>query len=179
MMSSHRTMAAQGEPLLEWTVSHDAVNRHVTGTLTSKAMLRQSSEVSPWFYVLALLCLVSLLAFLYLALANYVACEMDKTATLEAEIQKTKDANNKLRLEIVLKEDLVRIQQEAKQMGFVEPQRVEYLKVVLDEPASPASSGQQSSGTGASSTPGWWDNMVRQFRDWVASVTEAEPRDSP
>lgn len=179
-MSSHRTMAAQGEPLLEGVVSRDAVDRHVTGTLTSKAMLRQSSEVSPWFYVLALLCLVSLLAFLYLALANYVACEMDETAILEEKIQKTKDANNKLRLEIVLKEDPVRIQQEAKQMGFAEAQRVEYLEVVLDEPAaSPASSGQQLSVTGASSAPGWWDNMVRQFRDWVASVRETEPRDSP
>nr|MBC7245870.1 hypothetical protein [Chloroflexota bacterium] len=124
-----------------------------------------------WFYALALLCLISLLAFLYLALASYVANEMDATGSLEATIQALKKENNKLRLEIVLKEDPARIQQEARAMGFAEPQHVEYVEVVLNEPvvSSPdaASNSQQSSVADAPPAPGWWANILRQFRAWI------------
>ncbi|MGC8787675.1 MAG: hypothetical protein ACP5Q1_09660, partial [Anaerolineae bacterium] len=66
-------------------------------------------------------------------------------------------------------------------MGFAEAQRVEYLEVVVDEEAVAATSGpspaQQLSPADAPSAPGWWDKIVRQFRDWITSATEAETRD--
>lgn len=181
-MAFHRTIRTQGESLLEWTVSHNVVDRHIADATSAKVSLRQAREASQWLHALVLLCLVSLLAFLYLALASSVAREIETTATLETNIQSMKEANNKLRLEIVLKEDLTRIQQEAKAMGFVTPQHMEYLEVVLKEPLAPTDTsggGQPLPMTGTSSTPGWWDRLVGQFRDWVTNAPKAEPRDSP
>ncbi|MBC7261681.1 MAG: hypothetical protein H5T63_06675 [Chloroflexi bacterium] len=180
-MASNRSVSARGESLLGWAAPHNAMDKSITGTLSGKVGLRQSREASQWLYVLALLCLISLLAFLYLALASYVAQEMETTATLEATIQSVKEENNKLRLAIVLKEDLTWIQQEARKMGFAEAQRVEYLEVVMDEEAVAATSmpspAHQLSPADAPSAPGWWDKIVRQFRDWITSAKEAKTRD--
>lgn len=177
-MSSYRAMNGQGEHSLEWTVSHDTANRYIVGTPLARARLRETRETLPWLYALALLCLVSLMAFLYLALASFVASEMETTGTLEATIQSIKEANNKLRLDIVLKEDLARVQQEARAMGFVTPQHVECLEVVIEEtstqPAVTSDSSDSSPMTDTLSTPSWWDGLIRQFRDWVADVSETD-----
>lgn len=179
-MASYRAMNRQGEPSVEWSVSRDVMDRHTVGTSLTGSRLREAREASQWLYALALLCLVSLLAFLYLALASSVASGMETTVTLEATIQSIKEANNKLRLDIVLKEDLARVYQEAKAMGFVTPQHVEYLEVVVEEPSAPptdtTSSGQLSPMVKFSSVPGWWDGLVRQFRAWVRDASETEPQ---
>lgn len=174
-MASKRALNSQSNHILEWAMSHGEMNRAMPNALSDRASLQQSQDLTQWLYVLALLCLISLLAFLYLAQASYVAREMDATGTLETTIQVLKKENNKLRLEIALKEDSVRIQQEARAMGFVVPQQVEYVEVVLNESATPsaaaASDSQPSSTADALSAYGWWVSILRQFRDWIDEST--------
>jgi hypothetical protein len=142
------------------------------GHVAGRAAAPLSLDVRRWAYVFALLCLIALLAFVYLTQASQVAREIEQMQSLEQEIQDVKRRNNALLLEIAQYEQMPRVKQLARQLGFGEPEDVEYLEVVVDEPAVPSKSEM----TRASLSPvvdstqpnvSWWQKAFNQFTGWT------------
>lgn len=135
-----------------------------------------------WVYALLVLVVVSVLTFIYLMQASYVAGQVDTMSKLEQELHSIKQAISETRLKIADNEGLERLQAEARQMGFREPESVEYIDVYV--PAD----GQME----AVSNPGWpsqaWrgqqgkkpaggliSSAIQQFRDWTNPKEPASP----
>jgi len=144
---------------------------------------RLSDASRRWLYVVAMLVLLSLLGFLYLTQTSQVTIQIDEMQTLERQLHELKQANSELLLQIAQYEQLSRIQQEAKAMGFGKPQHIEYVQVLVDEP-TPLSgdatihSGAAPSRIADSHLPDWWHRILRQFAAWihvgVAPVEQAD-----
>jgi hypothetical protein len=139
-----------------------------------------SRDLGMWLYVAALICLVSMLAFVYLAQASYVAGQMEQMVGLEYQVRTIKEDSNALLVCIARYEDLSRIKTEARALGLGEPKHVEYVEVVVDEPLSPTGWGGGDSPHGSSAgegiglqppSPGLWSKAVQQFRQWIVGGT--------
>ncbi len=131
-----------------------------------------SADVGPWLYVLAALFLISLLGFVHVGQASYVARQVEDMGKLESQLYELKHRNNTLRLRIAQREQMPWIKQQARAMGFSEPQHIEYVEVWVDEPPPAAGGGAEHEGRAPaplalSQLPGWWHGALRQFSDWV------------
>jgi cell division protein FtsL len=93
-----------------------------------------SRDLGAWLYIAVVLGLVSVLAFVYLAQASYVARQIDEMVKLEQELDVLNEENSALLLRIAKYEEMSRIKTEAKAMGLGEARHVEYVTVVLDDP---------------------------------------------
>jgi hypothetical protein len=118
--------------------------------LWGRTVAQLSRDFGVWLYVGAVLSLVTVLAFVYLAQASYVARQIEDMVMLEHELDDVHEVNSALSLRIAKYEDMPRIKTEAKAMGLGEATRVEYLEVVVDD-AGPGSQGDviQNLPTGA------------------------------
>jgi len=152
-----------------------------------RAISEPADDLKRWLYVLVLLVLVSLVAFLYLAQASYVAKQTEEMKALESNLRELKKDNNALLLRIAQYEQMPRIEQEARALGFGEPEHIGYVEVVLDEPA-PLLGGEAApdslspSPDVSSHLPTWLHNVLCQFREWVnlgtAGAGQVGSRDS-
>jgi cell division protein FtsB len=134
---------------------------------------------------LLILILVSLLGWLYLTQASQVTTTGYRIYELERERASLQRENAKLMLEIAELERLESVEARARQLGFVSPERLEYL-VVADYPPDHPSSGQlaatfegenlaldsskqEKTGKQAvgAALAGWWEEMVSQFNIWI------------
>ena len=134
---------------------------------------------------LLLLILVSLLGWLYLTQASQVTTTGYRIYELERERARLQRENAKLMLEIAELERLEVVETRARQLGFVPPERLEYL-VVANYPPEHPSSGQlaatfeeenlaldspkqEKTGNKAvgATLAGWWEQMVSQFNIWT------------
>jgi|GEM_PF-2033826 len=140
-----------------------------------------SYDLQRWLYVLALLCLISVLAFVYLAQASYVTKQIEEMENLEHKRGEIEQDNSALLLQIAQYEQMSRLQQEARALGLDEPEHVEYVEVVLDETATSsldnvAYDPRSSSPASPSYLPAWWHSIVHQFGDWIKGGTaQIEP----
>jgi cell division protein FtsL len=156
-----------------------------------RTIAQLSSDLGAWLYVAVVLALVSVLAFVYLAQASYVARQINEMVELEQQLDVLHEENSALLLRIAKYEDMSRIKTEAKAMGLGEAQHVEYVEVVLDD-ASPAPQGDVVRGLptsavsdGQQSAPLQNDmplaaagmrlpsTIVQQFEGWIGSGTAA------
>jgi len=150
-------------------------------TFLGQAIAQLSDDLRRWLYVLALLCLISLLAFLYLTRASHVARQIEEMRGCESQLRELRRANSAILLQIAQCEQLPRIQQAARDLGLGEPQHIEYVEVVLDQPAplfgdEMAREPPLSSPVDSSHLSGWWQKALCQFADWIlGSVARAEP----
>lgn len=134
---------------------------------------------------LLILVLVSLLGWLYLTQASQITTTGYRIYELEGERARLQRDNAKLMLEVAELERLENVEARARQLGFVPPERVEYL-VVADYPPDHPLSGQLAAAFGeehlALNSPppeetgnevvgaaliDWWEELVSQFNIWI------------
>jgi len=161
-----------------WIMTGNRIAIRHKPQLATRALLRLSPELTKWLYVVGLLVLVSLLAFVYLAQASIVARQIDEMANLESQIQAIKRQNNELRLRVARLEDLPLTQTQARALGFREATKIEYVEVLVDEPAASGGPGvgttaASGAGSGKVRSPpsGLWSDVVQQFQDWIFGGT--------
>lgn len=150
------------------SASGRATSRHDSGEVVPPL----SPDVGPWLYLLALFCLLSLVAFLYLRHTTSVVKLIDEMEYLEQQRRHLNWDNNALRLQIATRQPIARIQQEARAMGLGEAESIEYVEVQWDEP------GSGVDGTGSQrnvptpqaplALPSWLRPLVQQFGDWAS-----------
>lgn len=146
----------------------------------SRTTMQWAPEVRHWLHVFALLCLISLLAFVYLTQASQVARQIEQMEVMERDLQILKRQNNSLRIEIADYQQLTRIKEQAQRMGLGPAEHMEYLEVVTDASASqsleaaPLQAGQSSVGssmapitTDATQPLSWRQKLTSQFAAWV------------
>jgi cell division protein FtsL len=149
-------------------------------TAIGHSAVRTSLDLRAWLYVGVLLCLVISLAFVYLTQAGHVARQIEEMEDLELRLQRLKQENSALLLEIAQSEQVGRIKQRARELGFAEPEGVEYLVVQLDEttlpqeqtlPADPDNHDSVASALMAAASQGGWRQMLTgQFSDWMKVI---------
>ncbi len=150
------------------SASGRATSRHDLG----EVIPRLSPDVGPWLYLLALFCLLSLVAFLYLRQTTSVVKLIQEMEELEQQRRHVNWDNNALRLQIATRQPVSRIQQEARAMGLGEAESIEYVEVYWDEPGSgvdgagPPHSVPTPQATLA--VPTWLRPLVQQFGDWAS-----------
>jgi cell division protein FtsB len=113
--------------------------------------------------VLIILVALSLLGWVYLTQASYVATTSRRVQKLEAEKARIEQENLQLMAEIAALESVSRLAVRAKELGFVLPSvaDAEYL-AIIDVPTGSAR------GPDANSTVAhWWDNVTSQFTAWA------------
>ena len=160
----------------------------VRGTLVSHladiAMPWTSAEVRPWLYVIASLCLVSLLAFIQLSQASLVSRQIDVMESLERDVLVLRQRQNLLRLQIAEYERMPRIKQEARALGLGEAQHIEYVRVPAVDAAATRAGGVQVRTEPPHTAmfvglPAWLSSALRQFADWVGLAgLQPEPQAS-
>jgi cell division protein FtsL len=154
-----------------------------SGGALGQAGRRLPSEVGPWLYILLLLCLIGLVAFLYLAQTASVAKRIEEMESLEEDLRDLKRDNNALLLQIAQRQQMSRIKQEARAMGLAEAEHVEHVEVMLDQPDASlgddmAHNSPSSSPLGSSHLPAWLNRVVRQFGRWTSGhIVRAEDLD--
>lgn len=135
-----------------------------------------------WAYAPVVLVVLSVLTFIYLMQASSVADQVEEMSKLEQRMHDIKQAISETRLKIADNEGLERIQTEARQMGFREPESIEYIEVYLpaDEqgklvssPAWPSQAWTNPQGTKPAG--GLISSAIQQFRDWSNPKEPASP----
>jgi cell division protein FtsL len=149
-------------------------NRNVIGHTSARVTIRPRQLA----YAGAVMCLFFSLAFLYLVQAGQVARQTRQMEDLESEVERLKQQNNGVLLEISQHQQAARIKQQARALGLTEPDQVEYVVVEVDETAPGAQNeGRLTLGAGTDEpvfpalasldlAPGW-QRLVRQFRNWL------------
>jgi len=180
-MASGRIAISRSERALGPARSQHLLGRAVSRRVLGGTMPQLSYDVGLWLYVLILLCMVGLLAFLHLAQTTSVTKQIEEMESLEGELRQLKWDNNALLLQIVQYQQMLRIQQEARAMGLAEAEDIEYVEVVLDQPDTSlggdiAQHSPLSPPMGPSHLPVWLQHVLRQFGDWAGGGTaRAEP----
>jgi cell division protein FtsL len=157
------------------SASGRATSRHDSG----EVIPRLSPDAGPWLYLLALFCLLSLVAFLYLRQTTSVVKMIDEMEDLEQQRRHLNWDNNALRLQIASRQPIARIQQEARAMGLGEAEHIEYVEVQWDEPGSGVDGTwpQHNVPTPQATfvLPSWLRPLVQQFGAWASQdVVSAE-----
>lgn len=157
-----------------------------------RTIAQLSRDLGAWLYVAIVLGLVSVLAFVYLAQASYVARQIDLMVELEQQLDVLHEQNSVLLLRIAKFEEMSRIKSQATAMGLGQAKSVEYVEVVLDDasPVAPRDStqGSPTSGVHGGQSSGSLENqglpatgalrfaptIAQQFQGWIGRGTAAE-----
>jgi hypothetical protein len=115
--------------------------------------------------VLLILLAISLLGWVYLAQASYVATTSRRVDDLEAKKARLLEENLELMTEIARLESVSRLSTRAQELGFelISSETAEYL-ALAEMPSSQA----LALGVNPSSTH-WWDNVASQFTAWASA----------
>ena len=152
--------------------SGSALVRATSRDDSGKVIPRLSSDVGPWLYLLALFCLLGLVAFLYLRQTTSVVKLIEEMEDLEHQGRHLDWDINALRLQVATRQPISRIQQEARGMGLGEAEHIEYVEVQWDEPGGPAdgTGSQHTAPTphGTLALPAWLQPLVQQFGAWAS-----------
>ena len=113
--------------------------------------------------VLLILVALSLLGWIYLTQASYVATTGRRVQKLEQEKTRLEQENLQLMAEIAELESVHRLAGRAAEMGFVLASvgEAEFLVVADPSPVQVAGLGDGTSATH------WWDNVTAQFTAWA------------
>jgi hypothetical protein len=140
-----------------------------SGSLAGRAVPQASYDTRRWWYALLLLSIASILVFLYLFEAARVARLNGDMEDLESELSQLQQANSALVVRIADAVQLPQLKQRAKALGFAPPQQVDYIEVLLDQPAFPAEAIAAPSDVILSELSPYsvWQRVWRQFSDWM------------
>ena len=150
-----------------------------TGRSTDGTLSRFSREVGPWLYVAALVCLMGIVAAVYLGQTTYVAKQAQEMEDLEKQLREARWDNNDLLLQIAEHQDSSRIEEEAAALGLAPAQQFQYVEVMVEGLASPtgegAAGGSSAGAVLSEHLPDWLGQMLQQFAAWTAGpVVRAE-----
>ncbi len=131
-----------------------------------------SADLIPWLYMVAALCMIGALGFVHVGQASHVASLIGDMEELEAALYDLKQQNNALRLRIAEQEQMSRLMERARAMGFVEAESIEYVVVVVDEERLIMGDGREAASNlaGVDSLPHLpvsWRGIVQQFARWM------------
>lgn len=144
-------------------------NEHgvVRGTLVSRSVALPfpwvSADWRPWVFVIASLCLATVLAFVQLSQASYVSRQIEEMSRLESDLLATRQRNNAVRLQIAEVRQMPRLMEQARALGLSEAKRVEYVTVSVADLAPIA---ERVARVGQSQAPA---DSVR-FSSWLRSA---------
>jgi hypothetical protein len=113
--------------------------------------------------VLLILVALSLLGWIYLTQASYVATTGRRVQKLESEKARLEQENLQLMAEIAELESVHRLAGRAVEMGFVLATASDAEFLVVADP-SPVQVAELGDGTPATR---WWDNVTAQFTAWA------------
>jgi hypothetical protein len=156
-----------------------------------RTIAQLSRDLGAGLYVALVLGLISVLAFVYLAQASYVARQIDDMVDLQNTLTVLHEENSALLLSVAKYEEMSRIKTEARAMGLGEAKQVEYIEVVLDD-ANPSSQGDMvrdmptSAGNGGQQSVSLPNKVpltvgglrlaptiAQQFQGWIGAGTTA------
>jgi hypothetical protein len=131
-----------------------------------------SADVIPWLYMVAALCLIGALGFVHVGQASHVANLIGDMEELEANLYDLKQQNNSLRLRIAEHEQMSRLRERAREMGFVEAESIEYMVVTVDEAQLITGDGRGAAIESADvdslpQLPASWSGVLQQFAHWM------------
>ena len=150
-------------------------NHNVLGHTSARVTIRPRQLA----YAAAIMCLFFSLAFLYLVQAGQVAQQIRQMEDLESEVERLKQQNSGVLLDLSQYQKAAHIKQQARVLGLTEPDQVEYVVVEVDESAPGAQDADlQTPGAGSGEpllpalaaldlAPGWQQRLARQFRNWL------------
>ena len=112
--------------------------------------------------------------------ASHVASLIEDMEGLEADLYDLKQQNNALRLQIADHERMSELKERALAMGFVEPESIEYVVVVVDELHSSPGDGRgadvrRAGGGSPASLPLSWHGVLQQFTNWMGLAQPPSP----
>lgn len=128
-------------------------------TKHSRQKLQGRSAIGALLIIVA----VSLMGWVYLSQASFVATTNRRVQKLEGEKARIEQENLQLMAEIAELQSVDRLVNRARELGFVlaAVQEAEFLAVV-DTPLGPA----YAMDTGPTAT-GWWNSVTSQFTAWA------------
>ena len=126
--------------------------------------------------LLLLLLLGSLVGSFYLNQASKTTAAGLEIVRLTRQREGWRQENASLARQIAEMESLSRIQARAQELGFVEPEVVEYLVVEIaplehsetEEPAPPHTTESQRSTPQSREPRDWWGELVAQLESWMS-----------
>jgi hypothetical protein len=132
----------------------------------TKAGLRKLRARSALGVVL-ILGVLSLLGWVYLTQASYVATTSRHLRELEKQKERIEQESFQLMVEIAELESVTRLASRAQELGFVMAysDESEYLAVVEAPPAQARAAASDGPGTY------WWTNVTSQFTAWAEGST--------
>ncbi len=143
-----------------------------TGRSIRGAASQFSREIAPWLYAGALVCLIGIVATVYLQQTTYVAWQMLEMEDLETQLRYVRWVNNDLLLQIAEHQHMSRIEEEAMALGFAPAQEYLYVEVVVEERTSPEGGGTEEGSSGQfplwEYLPDWLQRLLEQFVQWAA-----------
>jgi hypothetical protein len=123
--------------------------------------------------MLIILAVLSLLGWIYLTQASYVATTSRQVQELEAEKARLQQENLELMAKIAEVESVDRLSVRARELGFVAvtPDDADFVAVVEVLPVEPSGTGLLDIGTPSSSeapqSARWLNGVTNQFAAWV------------
>lgn len=132
----------------------------------TKASLRKLRARSALGVVL-ILGMLSLLGWVYLTQASYVATTSRHLRELERQKERIEQENFQLMVEIAELESVTRLASRAQELGFVMAysDESEFLAAVEAPPAQARATASDGTGTY------WWTNVTSQFTAWAEGST--------
>jgi hypothetical protein len=128
--------------------------------------------------MLIILSVLSLLGWIYLTQASYVATTSRQVQELESEKVRLQQENLELMAEIAEFESVDRLSVRAKEMGFVAvtPDDADFVAVVEAPPVESPGTGLQDvdsrSSSEASQSTRWLNGVTDQFTAWVRAEVQ-------
>jgi hypothetical protein len=131
-----------------------------------------------WVYAPVMIIVVSVLIFIYLMQASYVAGQAETMAELEQELHTVKQAISQTRLKIAAHEGVERIRSEARAMGLGEPDHIDYIEVLVAsaQPEDQVAYGPGWSPQASSTEGGLFSAALQQFRNWTRPADDGQSR---
>jgi hypothetical protein len=155
----------------------------VRGTIVSRPVAidlpRVSTDLRPWVFIVASLCLATVLAFVQLSQASYVSRQVEEMSRLESDLLATRQRNNTLRLQIAEARRMPRLMEQARALGLTEAERVDYVTVSAADVAPMAARVAQISQSHASTDgvplPSWLRTALLRVAELVG-VAGVQPQ---
>jgi hypothetical protein len=139
---------------------------------TSKKINYRKMDARAAAGIMFILTLLSLIGWLYLTEASYVAATGYHLEALRAERDRLRWQNAQLAYELALLSTQDRVEERARQLGFAPVSEVHYL-AVADYPAAEPKIARNITASSAqlAEEEGWWSSLVARFVAWLESPT--------
>jgi cell division protein FtsB len=145
----------------------------VSASSTSKKIYTWKMDARAAAGIMFILTLLSLVGWLYLTEASYVAATGYHLEAMRAERDRLRRENAQLAYEVAQLSTQDQVEKRARQLGFAPISEAHYL-AVTDYPAAGPKIAQNTTVSSSQVTvegEDWWDSLVARFIAWLESPT--------